>query len=89
MLLPLCPSRYADLIGLDRLRLWDMIEHKQIETPEHGHMLRGSPTSMIWANRHAGPSDILAFGTGLGFLVFWHESQTEVRIPLKIAQNHS
>jgi hypothetical protein len=84
-LLPSQPSKHVDRIGLERLRLWDMVGHEQLETPEHGYMLRGSPTCMIWANRHAGPSDILAFGTALGFLVFWRESQTEVRASLKVA----
>jgi WD40 repeat protein len=64
---------------MDRVRLWDLARQHQLETPEHGYMLRGPPTCMIWANRHAGPGDILAFGTGSGYLVFWRESQKEVR----------
>jgi hypothetical protein len=84
----LIPSGHVVWTGIDRLRLWDLVKREQIETPEHGYMLRGAPTCMIWANRHAGPSDILAFGTGLGYLVFWRESQTEVRMTVGIAGDH-
>ena len=82
----LTSSRHVFRVGIDRLRLWDLVKREQVETPEHGYMLRGAPTCMIWANRHAGPSDILAFGTGLGYLVFWRESQTEVSVTVGIAE---
>jgi hypothetical protein len=69
----------TSLLGLDRVRLWTVIG-EALDTPEQGHTLRGPPSAMIWAKHKAEKKNILIFGTGLGYLVFWQENQPMVRI---------
>jgi hypothetical protein len=57
--------------GLDMMRIWSMETYEQIASPERGLVLRGQPSCLVWSKRQGDQRNILAFGTGLGHLVFW------------------
>jgi hypothetical protein len=63
-------SRHA---GLDRVKLWHIKTQHELSTPEHGWMLRGPPSAVVWVRRRDDLRSLLAFGTGLGFLVLWRQ----------------
>jgi WD40 repeat protein len=68
-------GRFLASGGLDRVRIWSIPAGKELQTPEHGYVLRGPPSSMLWAKRQDDQRDLLIFGTGLGFLVFWRQAK--------------
>jgi hypothetical protein len=65
-------------LGLDGVRLWRTDNYMEEPTPEHGQALRGQPSCLVWAKRTDDLRNVLAFGTGLGYLVVWWYDQHKV-----------
>jgi hypothetical protein len=66
------------------MRLWRLDTGDPVDTPERGYMLRGPPTCTAWTE---GPDDgriILAFGTGMGYLIFWCVDRLKVSTIISI-----
>jgi hypothetical protein len=66
------------MLGLDGIRLWRMDTYVEVVTPEHGQVLRGQPSCLTWARGTDDLRNVLAFGTGLGYLVFWWYDRNKV-----------
>ena len=56
-----------------------MEAHAQITSPERGLVLRGQPSCLEWSKRRD-ERNILAFGTGLGYVVLWRQDQLKVGV---------
>ena len=64
-----CNRRKGDEI----LRIWDMKTRLPVKTPKY-HQAYGQVTSVVWMARATENRNIIAFGTGLGWIVVWkHE----------------
>jgi hypothetical protein len=66
------------------VRLWDVNMCEEIRPPEHGRTLRGPASCMTWMRVQENSQEILAFGTGLGYLVLWRFDQQKVNSHLRL-----
>lgn len=68
------------LIGRDKIRIWDLRTGRECVVDETGISVRGPPSCLTWARQPNDLRDMLLYGTGGGYLVFWHRNEVTVSI---------
>ncbi|KAF8881266.1 WD40-repeat-containing domain protein [Infundibulicybe gibba] len=59
--------------GASTVLLWDAKTLAPLVPPHQAHQFRGPVCRMVWAQNREDKEDVLCFGTGLGYLVFWRQ----------------
>jgi hypothetical protein len=66
--------------GSDGVRLWDVRMQAQLPAPTQHHVQRGQVSCVLWVTRDHDTDEILCYGTGLGYIVFWCQKAKRVSI---------
>ncbi|KIM52977.1 hypothetical protein SCLCIDRAFT_139901 [Scleroderma citrinum Foug A] len=56
------------------LKIWDLKRLVEVPSSVHQHAFRDPVSAAMWITRKDDTSQTLCFGTGLGYLIFWHQS---------------
>jgi len=68
-------------VGSDGVRLWDVKTQSQLPIPNQHHLKRGQASYVLWLTRKFETDEMLCYGTGLGYVVFWGQKTKRVRAP--------
>ena len=71
------------------LKIWDLKRLVEVPSSVHQHAFRDPVSAAMWITRKDDTSQTLCFGTGLGYLIFWHQStkSNPVRIIVATMRN--
>jgi WD40 repeat protein len=64
-----CSSR----LGIEGIKIWDLKSHKELPFPSQTVEQRGQVTCCTWITRSSDDSEVICYGTGLGYVVFLKE----------------
>ena len=76
-------GRFLASGGSDGIRLWDVKTHAQFPTPNQHHVQHGQVSTALWLAHTNDTSEMLCYGTGLGYIVFWGQRQKRVSTSLQ------
>jgi hypothetical protein len=64
--------------GTDGVRLWNIRTQAQLSTPNQPHVQRGQVSCVLWVTHSQDTEELLCYGTGLGYIVFWRQKPKRV-----------